>query len=101
MADEVESVKSSGKSDFLDKFRGKTNKISKLGVNAILLKGSIENMEADLLSLKLPQDLTSSQRLAVHQPEKKRNSLPALGESRNKSCEKLAKTKNKPEDFLN
>ena len=47
MADEVESVKSSGKSDFLDKFRGKTNKISKLGVNAILLKGSIENMEAD------------------------------------------------------
>ena len=94
MSDDLPREKPSASHQFLERFKGKTNKVSKLGINAVLLQQSPENMEVELIGPSHHmQDIPTPKRTYSKNNTPLRP-LPKAEEIRSKSVEKsLIKSK--------
>lgn len=84
MTDETHSTKSHFINNFLDRFKGKTNRISKHGLNAILQGGTPDNAESSRSEIARSQSIASSQSLLPKH-------LAQLKPSQNSSSKSLGK----------
>jgi hypothetical protein len=77
---------------FQERFKGKTNKVPKDGISALLLKGSMNDADAKLYDIKVPRDILPHQNY-MSKIKDNPTALPSRGTYRSNSIEKGKKTR--------